>query len=74
MTNDKFRQQNNSKYAIIIVWMVMYMENYRLSLLLLKNTARLEKFIETGKPMSKILKQSRKVDSLINQKIKISKK
>ena len=41
-----------------------------IDLLIIRNRARLEKLITEDKDYSKILKQSRKLDKLINTKIK----
>lgn len=46
------------------------MDNYKLTLLIMKNTAKLEKMIETGADYSLILKQSKKLDTFIMQRIK----
>lgn len=47
------------------------MDNCKLTLLIMKNTAKLEKMIESGADYSVILKQSKKLDTLIMQKVKI---
>ena len=43
-----------------------------IDLLILKNRARLEKLITEEKEYSKILKQSQKLDKLINRKMQIA--
>ncbi len=48
----------------------MFMNNYKLTLLIMKNKAKLGKMIETDTDYQKILKQSKKLDNLIVQKIK----
>lgn len=45
------------------------MDDYRLALLILKNTARLEKLISSEADYSKILKQSKKTDNFNTQKM-----
>ena len=42
----------------------------KIELLIIKNKARLEKMIRIGVPQNKILLQSKKVDKLLNQKLK----
>lgn len=48
--------------------------DYRLSFLILKNTAKLEKMIRQNAPYSKILKQSQLLDKyIVKQMIQINK-
>ena len=42
----------------------------RLNLLVIKNKARLEKFIRENEPYEKILKQSKRLDKLIVEQMK----
>ena len=44
--------------------------NCRIAYLILKNSARLKKLIESGAPYEKILKQSRKLDKYLIIKMK----
>lgn len=46
------------------------MSNYKLTFLIIKNKAKLEHLITIGADYSIILKQSKKVDLLINQMMK----
>lgn len=48
----------------------MFMNDSKLTLLIIKNKDKLEKMIKTGEDYSKILKQSQKLDKFIVQKIK----
>lgn len=45
------------------------MNDYKLTLLIIKNRARLDSLIKNHADYSKILKQSKKLDSLIMQKM-----
>lgn len=45
------------------------MNDYKLTLLIMRNRARLDKLIENNADYSKILKQSIKLDKLIAQKM-----
>ncbi|MCI8548395.1 MAG: hypothetical protein HFJ38_05850 [Bacilli bacterium] len=46
------------------------MNDYKLTLLIMKNTAKLERMIKTGADYSKILRQSEKLDYYIVEKMK----
>lgn len=49
--------------------MVIFMSDYKLTLLIIKNKARLDSLIRNDADYSKILKQSKKLDNLIMQKM-----
>ena len=49
--------------------MVIFMSDYKLTLLIIKNKARLDSLIRNDADYSKILKQSKKLDTLIMQKM-----
>lgn len=49
--------------------MVIFMNDYKLTLLIIKNKARLDSLIKNDADYSKILKQSKKLDTLIMQKM-----
>ena len=49
--------------------MVIFMNDYKLTLLIIKNKARLDSLIRNDADYSKILKQSQKLDTLIMQKM-----
>lgn len=49
--------------------MVIFMNNYKLTLLIMRNRARLDKLILNDEEYSKILRQSVKLDKLIAQKM-----
>ena len=59
----------NIMWYNIIVRMVIFMNDYKLALLIIKNKARLDSLIKNDADYSKILKQSKKLDTLIMQKM-----